>query len=182
MSILDKVIAAVTPPESAEERAEARLKANNAAAGSEWLTQILEHHLAIEDAFAAVLGAEDAAACRAAEKRLGLLLTGHSIAEEAVIYPAMSRIDQAVHATEAYTEQSAAKVQMAALAELAPLTEDYLDKLEHLRGAVAHHVYREEGTWYPKLREEADADVQALLAQRYREEFARYMGTDADLT
>lgn len=26
-----------------------------------------------------------------------------------------------------------------------PLSQDYLDKLEHIRGAVAHHVYEEEG-------------------------------------
>ena len=101
---------------------------------------------------------------------------GHSIAEEAVLYPAMALDGEKGDATTAYTEQSAAKMQMAALDELEPMTQDYLDKLEHIRGAVAHHVYEEEGTWFPKLRENADPVLQGKLTRRYREEFERYMG------
>ena len=44
MSILDKVVAAVTPPESAQQRRAARQKAWAAAGQDDWLAQILDHH------------------------------------------------------------------------------------------------------------------------------------------
>jgi hypothetical protein len=59
MSVIDKVIAAVTPPESEKDRAEAREKALACAQPGDWLSLILEHHLELEAALAAV---EDATA------------------------------------------------------------------------------------------------------------------------
>ncbi len=175
MSILDKVVAAVTPEASDEDRAEVRAKARQRSASSEWLGMVLDHHQQIEAAFAAVKAAGTATEQRAAQKRLALILTGHSIAEEAVLYPAMALSDQKGHAGAAYTEQSAAKVQTAALDDLEPLSQDYLDKLEHLRAAVAHHVYEEESKWFPELSDVGDPSVQARLTARYSEEFERYM-------
>jgi hemerythrin superfamily protein len=176
MSMLDKVIAAVTPPESEEARVDARQKARALAGDNDWLSQVISHHEQIEAAFAKVKSAADASAQRAAEKQLATLLTGHSVAEEAVLYPALVKADEKGHSTMAYTEQSAAKVQMGLLEDLEPMTRDYLDKLEHIRGAVAHHVYEEEGTWFPELRENLPATAQAKLTFRYLEEFNRYIG------
>lgn len=178
MSILDKLVAAVTPPESDEARREARAKARAAARDGDWLATILQHHEQIEAAFVAVRECTDAAARTAAHKRLALLLTGHSIAEEAVIYPALARADEKGHSTKAYTEQAAAKAQMGLLGNLPPMSQDYLDKLEHIRGAVLHHVYEEEGNWFLDLRERLPAAEQQLIAERYLEEFERYMGDD----
>jgi hypothetical protein len=42
---------------------------------------ILDHHLLLEDAFAATKAAIDSASRTAALKRLGVILTGHAIAE-----------------------------------------------------------------------------------------------------
>ena len=95
-----------------------------------------------------------------------------------MIYPAMALTDQKGHAGVAYTEQSGAKVQLAALEDLDPMSQDYLDKLEHIRGAGAHHVYEEEGSFFPALRDSAEATMQGKLTRRYREEFDRYMGSD----
>jgi hypothetical protein len=176
MGVLDRVIAAVTPPESDDARAEARAKARAAAGGGGWLAMVLDHHLQIEDAFTAVKNATSAAAQRAAQKKLALILTAHSNAEEAVLYPAIALNGEKGDSATAYTQQSAAKVEMAALDELEPLTQDYLDKLEHIEGAVAHHVYEEEGTWFLALRQTADAPMQGKLTRRYREEFERYIG------
>jgi hypothetical protein len=180
MSILDKVVAAVTPPESEEQRAEARAKARSAAAEGDWLTLILDHHEQIEAAFAAVKGATDAAGRISAQKRLALLLTGHSIAEEAVIYPALVKAGEQAHSTKAYTEQSAAKVQMGLLEDLDPMSQEYLDKLEHIKGAVAHHVYEEEGNWFVDLKEKLAPADQTKLTFRYQQEFSRYVGSDDD--
>lgn len=180
MSILDKVVAAVTPPESDEQRAEARTKARNAATDGDWLSLVLDHHGQIEAAFAAVKAAPDASSRLAAQKRLASLLTGHSIAEEAVIYPALVKASEQSHSTKAYTEQSAAKVQMALLEDLDPMSQEYLDKLEHIRGAVAHHVYEEEGNWFVDLKTNLPPADQTKMTFRYRQEFSRYTGDRED--
>jgi hypothetical protein len=178
MSVLDKVIAAVTPPESEESRKEARAKARAAAVSGDWLSLILTHHEQIEAAFSAVKAATTPAARVSAQKKLGIILTGHSNAEESAIYPALTKADEKGHATMAYTEQAAAKTQMALLESLAPMTQDYLDKLEHIRGAVAHHVYEEEGTWFLELKEKVSKADEGRLTARYKEEFDRYVGDD----
>lgn len=179
MSLLDKAIAAITPPESQQARKDARDKAYACAEPGDWLSAILEHHLLLEAAFAATKDASDAASRTAALKHLGVILTGHAIAEEAVLYPGLADAGEKGHADMGYTEQVMVKMQMAALEQLDPLSQDFLDKLEHIRGAVAHHMFEEEGTWFPELKEKAPAEVQAKLTQRYLEEFNRYVGKDA---
>jgi hemerythrin superfamily protein len=179
MSLLDKAIAAITPPESENARAKARAKAEAAATSGDWLSQILDHHREIENRFAAVKAATSSDARRSAQKDLALILTGHAIAEEAAIYPALAADKQVGHAELAYQEQAAAKMEMGLLERLDPMSEDYLDKLEHIRGAVAHHVYSEEGTWFLELAQDIAPAEQALITKRYSEEFARYTGGDA---
>ena len=176
MSILDKVVAAVTPPESDEARHDARAKAQMAATPGDWLSQILEHHRGLEQAFAEVKAAGDTTTRTAAFKQLAVLLTGHAIAEEAVIYPALSEDGEKAHATAGYEEQSVVKVQMALLEKLNPMSQDFLDKLEHIQGAVAHHMYAEEGNWLLDLKNEASASDQAMMTARYAEEYQRYVG------
>lgn len=178
MSLIDKVVAAVTPPESEASRAKAREDARAAAAPGSWFAMVLDHHEQIESAFAAVAKAKSHDQRRATQKWLSILLTGHSIAEEAVLYPALASHGEKIRAELAYQEQSAAKGETAALEELDPLSEDYNDKLEHIRGAVAHHMYAEEGTRYPKLQEKASPETMDRLTRRFREEFERYMGDD----
>lgn len=179
MSILDRFIAAVTPPETEEARLEARTKATQAAMPGDWLDQILQHHMDIEDAFADVKAASNAAARKTALKTLGILLTGHAIAEESVIYPALAKDGEKTHAGVGYDEQAMVKVQMALLEELEPMSQDFMDKLEHIEGAVAHHIYAEEGNWFLDLKEAATADEQVTLTKRYVEEYERYVGANA---
>lgn len=179
MSIVDKVIAAVTPPESDEQRLEARNQANAAATQRDWLSQILDHHLDIEDAFGDVRDANDGSTRTAKLKLLGVLLTGHANAEESVIYPALADGGEKAHAVMGYDEQAMVKIQMALLEKLDPMGKDFLDKLEHIQGAVAHHMYAEEGNWFLDLKEKAPAAAQALLTRRYAEEYNRYVGSDA---
>jgi hypothetical protein len=123
--MLDKVVAAVTPLESDEEREEARSKARAAARAGDWLSLVLEHHIWIESAFAAVEAAQDPAERIAAQKELALVLTGHSIAEESVLYPALARADEKGHASMAYTEQATAKMEMAELETLPPMSQNF---------------------------------------------------------
>ena len=175
MSILDKTIAAITPPVSEEKRQEAHEKARASAQPGDWLSQILDHHEEIDQAFADTKAATTADARRAAQKRLGVLLNGHAMAEEAVIYPALAQDGKQGDANTAYTEQAAAKMQLAALETLDPLSEDYFDKLGHLEGAVKTHVYQEESDWFQYLKAFAPAEAQANATARYKEEYGRYV-------
>jgi hypothetical protein len=138
VSILDKVIAAVVPEPTPQERAEVRAKARALSGGSGWLSQVLDHHEQIDAAFVAVRTASNSTSRRAAQKWLGTLLTGHSIAEEAVLYPAMALRDHKAHSAEAYTEQSGAKVQTAGLDELEPMSDGLPRQVGTLAGRRRH--------------------------------------------
>lgn len=178
MSVIDKVIAAVTPPESQQARVEARQRARSLAQPGTWLAMVIEHHEMIESAFEAVERASTADERRAAQKWLQIVFNGHSIAEEAVLYPAMASHGEKGRAELAYQEQSAAKGETAALEELDPMSEDYRDKLGHIRGAVAHHMFEEESNFLRKLYEHVSPETMNRLTTRYREEFTRYVGND----
>jgi hypothetical protein len=180
MSILDKVVAAVTPPESEEARREARAKARAATDGEDWLGQILTHHEDIEAAFAAVKSASDAASRQTTLSELAILLSAHANAEEAVIYPALIHFDHKAHGMAGYTEQAGAKANLGELEYLDPLSQEFADKLEHIRGAVAHHVYEEENDRFLDLKKLSATD-QARLTARYAEEFARFSGENASM-
>jgi hemerythrin superfamily protein len=162
--------------ESDRDRQEARSKAQSAARGNDWLSMALNHHRQLEAAFATVKATEDADARSTAQRKLTILLTGHAIAEESVLYPALARTDEKDHALTAYAEQATAKIQMAELDALPRMSQDYLDKLEHIRGAVVHHMYEEEGTWFLELRKRVPALEQAKLSHRFKAEFERYVG------
>ena len=174
MSILDKVVAAVTPTETEEQRLNARVRARSAAMEGDWLSLVLLHHQWIESTFEAVKAATDAATRAMAQKRLALVLTGHAIAEEAVLYPALLNANEEGHSIRAYREQSEVKVQMSLLEDLPPMSQEYLDKLGHIREAVAHHAYEEEGQWFLELRKRLPPADQVKLTFRYQEEFTRY--------
>ena len=178
MSLIDKVVAAVMPPESDVTRAKAREEALAAAQPGTWLAMVLDHHRQIEAAFDDLERAGTATTRRGAQKWLAILLTGHAIAEEVTLYPALASHHEKIRAQLAYQEQSAAKGETAALEELDPMSEDYVEKLAHIRGAVAHHMFEEEGTWFLKLQEKASPQTMERLTRRYEEEFRRYVGND----
>jgi len=179
MSVLDKIVAAVTPPESDETRLSARAVARAETSAGDWLNAILDHHDRIEAAFGAVRSSAEPSQRLAAFRELALLLTGHSNAEEAVVYPAVADSGHKAHSALAYEEQAAAKVQMALLEKIDPVSQDFLDKLEHIRGAVTHHMYQEESSWLLGLKRQLPGPEQARLSERYREEAERYLGASA---
>jgi hypothetical protein len=179
MSLLDKMVAAVTPLESDDERAVARHNARQIAVPGDWLSMVLDHHQQIEAAFerTRVVPPHDR---RAAQKALTILLTGHSNAEESVLYPAMTDHGEKGAVAMAFEEQAMAKVQLAKLEKMDPGSREYLDKLEHLEGAVLHHIYQEESHWLPELRNAGTSAEHELLTARYAEEMARYSDAPAN--
>ncbi len=174
MSILDKALEAITPPESEEKRAEATRKARERAGEGDWLTLALEHHDLIREALEVCCQADEAEDRAAAMKRLALVLNGHSQAEEVVLYPAMAEAGAKGAAAHAYSEQATAKMQMAELERTSPALPEWLDKLQHIRAAVLHHMYEEEDNWFIRLKQ--DYPDQPFLTRRYQEEFKRYTG------
>ena len=179
MHILDQAIAASAAPHNQMRRIKARSKAADRGRSCPWLGQVVAHHQRIEEAFAAVHATRDAGARRRAERRLATLLSGHAVAEEAVLYPAMSAAHQKAHAVAAYEAQSRFKVMLALLAATPPMSAGYEEELATLRDAVAWHVLDEEGSWFPALARSGDAAQQARLGARYAAEFERCMGPDA---
>jgi len=173
MSVIDKLLGAVTPPESDDKRREATLAAHAAAGEGDWLSMALDHHDQIRAGFEACRTAQQPEARRSAIKRLALVLNGHSLAEELVLYPALAKAGEKAHAGLAYTEQTTAKMQMAELERIDPASDAWANKLEHIRGAVLHHIFEEEGTWFLELREKCDD--QEFLTRRFAEEFRRYV-------
>lgn len=177
MSIIDKALAAITPIPSDEKRAEATREAREAAQPGDWLSLVLDHHDLIRAAFTAGHQASTATERTAARKALAVVLNGHSLAEEVVLYPALGQAGEKAHAAHAYIEQTTAKTQMAELENIAPSKPDWKDKWGHIEGAVLTHMYEEESGWFMTLREKT-TDARHLTT-RYSEEYERYVGSPA---
>lgn len=174
MSLFDKFVSVVMPAASEEDRVEARRKAESFVPGNEWLELALDHHRQIEGLFHEAKTAKDAGGRKAALRKLGALLLGHANAEEAVIYPTIADRSGKIHAVMAYEEQAMTKIQMAKLELIDPMSQDWLDKLQHIEGAVQQHVYQEENEWFPDVAENASPEERAQLNSRFSEEFERY--------
>ncbi|MFA7586073.1 MAG: hemerythrin domain-containing protein [Novosphingobium sp.] len=178
MSFLDKIAAALMPAETDEDRLRARHAAISMAGDNDWLANVILHHRHIERLLANARAATTAMDREDALKLLARHLTAHSMAEEVVLYPALAHHGEKAAAGEAYQEEAMTKIQMAALANLDPMAPDWLEKLDAIREAVLHHVYEEEATWYPRLREQAAEADQQVLTHRFLEEYHRHHDLD----
>lgn len=69
-----------------------------------------------------------------------------------------------------------AKVEMHWLEMLEPISQKWLDKLEHIESAVQQHVYEEESELFGEVEKTLRGGDAAMLDKRYREEFERYCG------
>ena|SRR5579875_977578 len=176
MNAFDKIVSSVTPPESDEKRAEAHAKARAAARPGDWLSLILDHHEGLLSALESIRAGQTAQARHETLRRFERLFAGHSIAEEMVVYPAQSLADEKMSADMGYTEQTAAKMQIAALEVMDPMSEAFLDKLGHLEGAVKHHIHEEEDKRFVQLMERSSPEEVQRVTARYREEYEGYMG------
>lgn len=176
MSLLDKAIAAITPAEKDADRVNARELARSLASPGDWFSLVLDHHLAIEAAFEHCRTARTGPDRLAGMRELQTVLVAHSLAEELVLYPVMTEHDQQGGAMMAYEEQQLAKIQLALLEKIDPSTQAWIDKLDSLQGAIAHHMYEEEGTWFARMKQASLHDEQDGLRSRFAEEFERYAG------
>lgn len=174
MSFLDRIAAAVTPAASDEDRAEARSYVESLAEREDWVRMIVDQHKSIEACFSDARTAGDPESRRAAVERLERELTGHAMAEEAVIYPVVAEQDGKIQAGMAYEEHSMTKVQLAKLKRLDPAGSEWREKLDHIESAVQQHVYQEESKWIPELVAGASPDEQRRMAALFAEQYGRY--------
>lgn len=174
MNFFDRMAAAIMPEESDEDRERARNETLALADEGSWLHTVIDQHRQIEAMFDEARMAQSSAEREMAARRLAQLLSAHSMAEETVLYPAIARGGHKGHAAMAYEEQSMTKIELAALEQLDPESEEWQDKLEHIRKAVAHHVYEEESEWFRELHRSAEGSEAQMLNQRFEEEFSRH--------
>ena len=174
MSIVDKEPGLAVAQVSDEVQAEATKRARWAAGPSDWLSLALDQHDAIRKTFDDCRAASGGPSRVAAIKRLALVLNGHALAEELVLYPALAQAGENLAAIRAYVEQTTAKLRMAELERLDPSSGLWLEKLEHIRAVVMAHMHEEEKGWFLDLKDKA-LD-QTYLAKRFQEEFERYAG------
>lgn len=179
MSFLDKIAAAIAPAASDEDRADARRKAEALGASEPWIGLIVQQHKQIESLVAKAASAPDPASRRKAVSEFERILTGHSTAEEAVLYPDLAEFDSKTHAGMAYEEHAMTKVQVAKLEKLDPMSDEWREKLDHICSALQQHMYQEEGSWMPELAEKLPLAEKRHLTERYVEEFERYCGSGA---
>jgi hemerythrin superfamily protein len=173
MSFLDRIAAAIAPAASGEQRREARERLTELAVGETFAEEILAHHRQIEMLFARAR-TENGAAAQATVHELAVLLNGHAMAEEAVVYPEVSEHSGKVHAGMAYEEHAMTKVQLAELQKLQPGSKDWIEKLEHIESAVQQHVYQEESSWLPDVIRNAPLDARRRMSLQFSEYFDRY--------
>ena len=183
MSFLDKVAAALTPAASDETRLEARRKAEELGTRERFVGVIVDHHKQIESLIDQAASATGSDARIQAMKEFERLLTGHATAEEAVVYPEIAEFDSKSHAGMGYEEHAMTKIQVAKLEKLDSMSEEWMEKLEHIRSALQQHMYQEEDSWLPHVAEKMPAPERERMTARFMEEFERYYGDDrAEIT
>lgn len=163
---------------AAKARSDAR-DPREAAGPADWHALALLHHQQIRSAFVRALQAPPGGSRLATLKGLAVLLNGHSLAEEVVLYPVLSD-ENARGADKVYGEQSHAKVEMAMLERLDPASDEWIAQVEAIQAAVEQHMTEEEERWFILIKR--SGANQAKLTARYREEFERYTRTGAIAT
>ena len=105
------------------------------------------------------------------------LLTAHSRAEEAEVYPvARDEAGEAEEVAHSQEEHAQAEQLLARLAQTDPEASEFDEVLDDLVEAVTHHVEEEESTVLPGMRERLDDARRAELGRAFAASRAEHMG------
>jgi len=102
-------------------------------------------------------------------QQMAALLTAHSRAEEAEVYPAIAKAGDAEEVTHAREEHAEADDLLSKLKALDPMSPEFDETLAKLIEGVSHHIQEEESTALPALRAAVNADQLATLAAAFIE-------------
>ena len=108
---------------------------------------------------------------------LTAVLTAHSRAEEAEVYPVAKdeagETEEVAHSQEEHAEAEQLLLKLSETDPTSPAFDDVLDKLVE---SVTHHVEEEESTVLPGMRERLDERRREELGLAFAESRARHMG------
>jgi hemerythrin superfamily protein len=108
---------------------------------------------------------------------LAALLTAHSRAEEAEVYPVARQeageVEEIAHSQEEHAQAEKLLVELTAADPMSARFDEVLDKLVE---AVTHHVQEEESTVLPGMRQRLDERRREQLGQAFTDSRARHMG------
>ncbi|MFE6613503.1 hemerythrin domain-containing protein [Amycolatopsis sp. NPDC057786] len=108
---------------------------------------------------------------------LSALLTAHSRAEEAEVYPAAKgEADEADEVAHGQKEHAEAERLLVKLNGTEPESEEFDKVLSDLVEAVTHHVKEEESTVLPKMRRELDETRRRELGKAFVTSRASHLG------
>lgn len=111
---------------------------------------------------------------------LTTLLTAHSRAEEAEVYPAAAEAGGGEDVEHSQKEHLEADQLLARLAETDPDAPDFESRLQDLVDAISHHVEEEESTVLPGMRERMSQHELRDLAERFSRVRANLLGEQPD--
>lgn len=108
---------------------------------------------------------------------LSAMLTAHSRAEEAEVYPVArddaGETDEVAHSQHEHAE---AEQLLARLVETDPTANEFEQRLDELVKAVTHHVEEEESSVLPGMRQRLDEQRRMELGRAFAASRARHMG------
>ena len=111
------------------------------------------------------------------------LLTAHSRAEEARVYPAAAAAGIADNVEHSQKEHLQADQLAAEVAATDPDSPDFTHKLSELIDAVTHHMEEEESSVLPGMREHLTSEELDKIGQAFLESRREHLGEEpADLT
>jgi iron-sulfur cluster repair protein YtfE (RIC family) len=100
-------------------------------------------------------------------QQMAAMLTAHSRAEEAEVYPAIAGAGDDEEVQHAREEHAEADELLAKLKEADPGTPEFEELLTKLIAGVQHHIQEEETTALPALRAGVEPDRLAQLAEAF---------------
>ncbi len=100
-------------------------------------------------------------------QQMAALLTAHSRAEEAEVYPQIARATTAEEVTHARQEHAEADELLARLKKMDPDSSEFDDGLTRLMQTVEEHIREEESVTLPALRERSDREQLVRLGEAF---------------
>jgi hemerythrin-like domain-containing protein len=100
-------------------------------------------------------------------QQLAAMLTAHSRAEEAEVYPAIASSGESDEVSHAREEHAEADDLLAGLKTMDPESTEFDETLEKLIEGVSHHIEEEESTALPALRKAVSSQRLDQLAEAF---------------
>lgn len=125
-----------------------------------------ESHRKVEDLFQQAKASKQANEAAAIFDKLYQELSIHTIIEEQVFYPALTKYE-GFHALlkDAYQEHAEARLALGEIAALEPASSEWLNQIKKLEKEINHHVKDEEEDLFPRTRKYSSSQELKTLGE-----------------